>query len=151
MGLPVFKDCCCLELKWGALIVAIIDLIFAGAAGGGGGGKLTVCNNLLALSGTASILWMVCLVIHVAHIVACILVIVSVFKPNKNFVVLYLITGLLRIIIDIVFLIYLCVAYKFSSILVTAIILIISIVIGCYFWLVIYSWYRKLGGSTPAD
>ncbi|XP_020815652.1 uncharacterized protein LOC110189772 [Drosophila serrata] len=141
MGLPVFKDCCCLELKWGALIVAIIDLIFAGAAGGGGG----------SLSGTASILWMVCLVIHVAHIVACILVIVSVFKPNKNFVVLYLITGLLRIIIDIVFLIYLCVAYKFSSILVTAIILIISIVIGCYFWLVIYSWYRKLGGSTPAD
>ncbi|KAH8252611.1 hypothetical protein KR032_000802 [Drosophila birchii] len=150
MGLPVFKDCCCLELKWGALIVAIVDLILAGAIGGLTV-RLTASQNLVGLSGTGEIVWIVCLVVAIAHIVACILVIISVFKQNKNFVILYLITGLLRILIDIIFLIVLCVLYEFNSILGAAIILILCIVLGCYFWLVIYSWFRMLGGSTPVD
>jgi len=30
MGIPTIKKCCCLELKWGALIAVVVDWIFAG-------------------------------------------------------------------------------------------------------------------------
>ncbi|KAH8285631.1 hypothetical protein KR054_011840 [Drosophila jambulina] len=139
MGLPVFNDCYCLELKWGALIVAIVDLLFAGGVGA------------LAGNSTGEILWYACLAVHVVHIIACILVIVSVFVQNKNFVIVYLITGLIRVIMDICFLIAICCLIEIGHIIFLLVIVVLQILLAVYFWFVIYSWYRMLGGSTPAD
>ncbi|XP_070139296.1 uncharacterized protein [Drosophila kikkawai] len=75
MGLPVFRDCCCCELKWGVLTVGIVDIILTLCLGGGNGSGYT---------GAARIVWFLALVIHVAHIVACVCVIVSVFKSWES-------------------------------------------------------------------
>ncbi|KAH8279410.1 uncharacterized protein [Drosophila bipectinata] len=144
MGLPTFSSCCCLELKWGALIVAIVDLIFCGGAAGHA--------SIIRTGDILNILWFLAVALHIAHIVACILVIVSVFVPKKEFPCIYLITALIRFIFDIILLIFIIIEFGFKGdTLITAIILIIYLVLTVYFWLVIYSWYRKLGGHTPAD
>ncbi|KAH8304134.1 hypothetical protein KR059_005302 [Drosophila kikkawai] len=150
MGLPVFRDCCCCELKWGVLTVGIVDIILTLCLGGGKT-LLTPCQNLLGYTGAARIVWFLALVIHVAHIVACVCVIVSVFKPDKRLVIPYLITGICRAIIDTVFLILICLYVRIGDALFLIVIIVAIIVLGIYFWLVIYSWFRKLGGSTPAD
>jgi len=40
MGIPVMKRCCCLELKWGALIAALGDWALTGAVVG-----MTSCKS----------------------------------------------------------------------------------------------------------
>nr|XP_016943497.1 uncharacterized protein LOC118876755 isoform X2 [Drosophila suzukii] len=137
MGIPVMKRCCCLELKWGALIAALGDWALTGAVVG--------MTSYLRL-----IIWYVAILIHVAHIVGCILVVVSVFVPNKKFVMVYLITGIFRILFDIAFLIYCCVLL-FNALVVAIIVTIIGILVAIYCWYVIFSWFKKLGGSAPGD
>ncbi|XP_037713574.1 uncharacterized protein LOC119549526 isoform X4 [Drosophila subpulchrella] len=140
MGIPVMKRCCCLELKWGALIAAIGDWALTG----------TVVGLTGYLRFGHDIIWYVAILIHIAHIVGCILVVVSVFVPNKKFVMVYLITGIIRILFDIAFLIYLCILV-FNALVVAIIMTIIGIVLALYCWYVIFSWFRKLGGSAPVD
>ncbi|KAH8353958.1 hypothetical protein KR067_006194 [Drosophila pandora] len=121
MGLPVFSKCCCLELKWGALIVAIVDLIFCGSAAGHSASKYSRINLL-------NILWYVAVLLHLAHIIACILVIVSVWVPKKEFPCVYLITALIRFIFDIIFVIFIIIEFGFEGdYLITAIIILIYI------------------------
>ncbi|KAH8372834.1 hypothetical protein KR009_006115 [Drosophila setifemur] len=145
MGLPVFKDCCCLELKWGALIVAIVDLIL-------GAVYLRASNSCNSCSNLPYIMWICAVVFNFAHFVGIILVIVAVFVPNKNLVICYLITGIIRFIFNICLMIYLVIKYGFSDDpLISFIIILIYTGLAVYFWLVVYSYYRKLGGSTPAD
>ncbi|XP_016957755.1 uncharacterized protein LOC108029761 isoform X4 [Drosophila biarmipes] len=64
MGIPVMKRCCCLELKWGALIAALVDWGLAG--------------TLVGMTNSAA-MWYVAVAVHVAHVVGCILVVASVF------------------------------------------------------------------------
>ncbi|XP_016957753.1 uncharacterized protein LOC108029761 isoform X2 [Drosophila biarmipes] len=135
MGIPVMKRCCCLELKWGALIAALVDWGLAG--------------TLVGMTNSAA-MWYVAVAVHVAHVVGCILVVASVFVPNKKLVMVYLITGIIRILLDIAFVIYLCIEF-FENLLVAIIIGIIGLILAVYFWYVIFSWFKKLGGSAPVD
>ncbi|XP_037713573.1 uncharacterized protein LOC119549526 isoform X3 [Drosophila subpulchrella] len=135
MGIPVMKRCCCLELKWGALIAAIGDWALTGTVVGLTGCKSYLLTHLLKtcpkplftdLRFGHDIIWYVAILIHIAHIVGCILVVVSVFVPNKKFVMVYLITGIIRILFDIAFLIYLCILV-FNALVVAIIMTIIGI------------------------
>nr|XP_036669736.1 uncharacterized protein LOC118876755 isoform X1 [Drosophila suzukii] len=156
MGIPVMKRCCCLELKWGALIAALGDWALTGAVVGMTSCKSYFLTYLLKtcpkplFTDLRLIIWYVAILIHVAHIVGCILVVVSVFVPNKKFVMVYLITGIFRILFDIAFLIYCCVLL-FNALVVAIIVTIIGILVAIYCWYVIFSWFKKLGGSAPGD
>ncbi|XP_017077165.1 uncharacterized protein LOC108111970 [Drosophila eugracilis] len=131
MGIPTLKKCCCLELKWGALIVAIVDVLLLGG----------VCGDLRGLGG---VVWYVTVLVHLAHIIACILVMVSICVPNKKLVIVYLITGIIRIIFDIILLIYLAIE---GYVVLSIVIILIGVLLGIFFWWVIFSWYKMLGGG----
>uniref|UniRef100_A0A6P4FG37 Uncharacterized protein LOC108051330 isoform X2 n=1 Tax=Drosophila rhopaloa TaxID=1041015 RepID=A0A6P4FG37_DRORH len=143
MGIPTIKKCCCCELKWGALIASIVDLILVAAVA-------FDCKHFASSGSAMEIVWIVILVIHIAHIVGCILVMVSICKPNKNLVICYLITGIIRFILDIIVLIYFIIKTEFEYVI-TICLILAGIGLAVYFWIIIYSWYKKLGGSTPVD
>ncbi|XP_030373164.1 uncharacterized protein LOC115623098 [Scaptodrosophila lebanonensis] len=133
------KICCCLELRLGALIVGIIDLILVG------GGYRAMYYARTA----GDIIYFIGLVAVIAHFIACILVIVSYFKEKKIFPMVYLITQIVRLIIIAIGLIMILVngytdwvgAEYYAW---TAIIIGVSV----YFWICIYSWFKALGGSV---
>ncbi|EDW32289.1 GL10510 [Drosophila persimilis] len=83
-----------------------------------------------------NVVYYLSLIVSILHIVACVLLIVSIFEPKKELVILYLITGIIRVIVLIVGIIWL-ICY--------------GLVLTVYFWLCVYSWFKKLGGSTPVD
>ncbi|XP_017132000.1 uncharacterized protein LOC108149112 [Drosophila elegans] len=163
MGWTIGKCCCC-ELKWGALIVAIVDMIMSAA--------VILETKYLAYyqswlnfvkleehdhMGTLEIdydapsyyVWMVTLVIHFAHLVACVLVIVSVWMQIKKFVLAYLTIGIVRITYDLMFFIYVCV--EVGAMAVTLLLIFAGFGVAIFFWFVAYSWFKMLGSSTRVD
>lgn len=162
--ITVGKVCCC-ELKWGALIIAIIDLILTA---GGVGPSMWMKHDK-----TGEVFFYLCLIVYIAHIVACILMIISVFVNNKLLMILYLITQIIRIIFCIIIIIWVIILlltprskaeeaadiilerygnkYTTNDLIITLILGIVMLVLGIWFWIIGYSWYRNIGGSTPVD
>ncbi|EDW90653.1 uncharacterized protein LOC6529995 isoform X2 [Drosophila yakuba] len=139
MAIPTIKKCFCLELKWGALIAALFDLIFGGSCVG--------CTTRYRDSdGGLNFVWYAVALVHIVHIIFTILVIVSVFVANKKLIIPYLITGIIRIIMDFIFLIF--VFIEDTDDVTSLVVIIINIVIADILWAVIFSWYKKLGGSV---
>ncbi|XP_017001176.2 uncharacterized protein [Drosophila takahashii] len=157
------KKCCCCDLRWGALTIAIIDMIMAAAV-------VLETKYLTYYQGwwiedrndpdnigkfesnyypSTYYAWMVTFVIHFAHLVACVLVILSVWVQLKKLVIAYLIIGSVRILYDLVFLIYVCV--EVGAVVVTLLLILGGFGVAIYFWFVAYSWFKMLGGSTRAD
>ncbi|XP_043644134.1 uncharacterized protein LOC122613813 [Drosophila teissieri] len=140
MAIPTVKKCFCLELKWGALIAALVDLIFAGSIVG-------YTDGFRDSDGGMNFVWYAVALVHIVHIIFIILVFVSLCVPNKKLVIPYLITGIIRIILDIIFFIFACIKMGDDDI-VALVLIIIDIVLAVILWIVIYSWYKKLGGSA---
>ncbi|EDW47685.1 GM20303 [Drosophila sechellia] len=140
MGIPTIKKCCCLELKWGALIAVVVDWLFAGAI-------LGQTMYFKDHDGGMNIVWFVVALVHIAHIVCIILVLVSLCVPNKKLVAPYLITAIIRVIIDIILFIFACIKLGDRDIL-GLVLIIIGIILAVILWIVVFSWYKKLGGSA---
>ncbi|XP_039484542.1 uncharacterized protein LOC120447156 [Drosophila santomea] len=138
MAIPTIKKCFCLELKWGALIAALVDFIFAGSCVG-------CTTGYRDSDGGLNFVWYAVALVHIVHIIFTILVIVSVFVANKKLVIPYLITGIIRIILDVIFFIFVLIDGTDD---VALVLIIINIVIADILWIVIFSWYKKLGGSA---
>ncbi|XP_033250382.1 uncharacterized protein LOC117189359 [Drosophila miranda] len=144
--IQIKKVFCLLELKWGMLLIGIVELILCSILGG-------VCRGM-----HVDVVYYLSLIVSILHIVACVLLIVSIFEPKKGLVILYLITGIIRLIVLIVGIIWLICyglgnkVHNYQPIHTESIIvMIISLVLTVYFWLCVYSWFKKLGGSTPVD
>uniref|UniRef100_A0A6P4FUQ1 Uncharacterized protein LOC108051330 isoform X1 n=1 Tax=Drosophila rhopaloa TaxID=1041015 RepID=A0A6P4FUQ1_DRORH len=93
--------------------------------------------------------WMLTFVIHSAHLVACVLVIVSVWVQIKKLVFAYLIIGIIRIIYDLIFLIYICI--EVGAVIFTLLLILAGFGVAIYFWFVVYSWSKMLKGSSQVD
>ncbi|XP_043644135.1 uncharacterized protein LOC122613814 [Drosophila teissieri] len=139
MAIPTLKKCCCLKLKWGALIAALVDFILSA-------GTLAVFGDS---DEVMKYIWYAFALVLTIHIICIILVFVSLCVPNKKLVIPYLITGIIRIILEIIFFILVCIK-KGDDVLVLVSI-IIGIVILVILWFVIYSWYKMLGGSADSE
>ncbi|XP_068147780.1 uncharacterized protein [Drosophila tropicalis] len=144
---------CCCELKWGVLTIAIIDLSV---------GKSNIYMYIstgMKSSESGELLFVVALIILIAHIVGSILLIVSVFAQNKMLVVCYVVTQLTRIVICILFVIWIIIKLagneyygrSKNDLIITLFIFTAMLVLGIWFWIIAYSWFRKLGGRTPVD
>ncbi|EDV56200.1 uncharacterized protein LOC6549354 [Drosophila erecta] len=138
MAIPTMNKCCCLQLRWGALIAVLVDLLFTGSVQMSDKG-----------SDILGIFWYLGILVHVVHIVSIILVLVSLCVPNKKLVIPYLITAIICFIVDIIYLILLCIKADELNILALAINVIIKI-LTIYLWFIVYSWYKKLEGSQDS-
>ncbi|KMY93437.1 uncharacterized protein Dsimw501_GD25783, isoform B [Drosophila simulans] len=67
MGIPTIKKCCCLELKWGALIAVVVDFFFGSI----------VFFDADSERRSINIALYVLVLVYIAHIVCMILVLVS--------------------------------------------------------------------------
>ncbi|EDW90654.1 uncharacterized protein LOC6529996 [Drosophila yakuba] len=149
------RKCCCCELRWGALIIALIDMIATAA--------VVLETKYLAyyedwcMDHNEEVLessyyflayytWIIALFFHFAHLMSCVLVIASVWVQNKNLLIVYLITGAIRIIYDFIFFIYVCVAI--GAMTLTLLLIGCGFGVAIYFWVVAYSWFKMI--QSPA-
>ncbi|XP_032571609.1 uncharacterized protein LOC6608957 [Drosophila sechellia] len=144
------RKCCCWELRWGALIIVLVDMIVTAA--------VVLETKYLAYNedwwidhdmGTLEVsctstyyVWIITLVIHFAHLMSCVLVIGSVWVQSKNLVIGYLITGAIRIVYDLIFFIYVCVAI--GSVILTLFLIIGGFGVAIYCWILAYSWFKMI-------
>ncbi|XP_022228893.1 uncharacterized protein LOC111078499 [Drosophila obscura] len=140
------KVFCILELKWGMLLIGIVELILCACLAG-------ICKGM-----HVEIIYYLSMIISLLHIIACIMLLISIGVPKKELVIPYVITGIIRFIVLLVGIIWLVVYglthkfYNYQPIHTESIIvMLISLIIAVYFWLCVYSWFKKLGGSTPID
>ncbi|KAM8711154.1 hypothetical protein ACLKA7_000310 [Drosophila subpalustris] len=132
--LTIDRIFCFLGLKWGILIIATVDTAICAFGIYDADPQELMDYYLLAIS------------IFVAHLVASILIIVSVFKNNKFLILLYLITANVRLIYTSVTFVWHNVMYSLytAHLILEYLILAISF----YFWFCAYSWYKALSVSS---
>ncbi|EDV56201.2 uncharacterized protein LOC6549355 [Drosophila erecta] len=149
------RKCCCCELRWGALTIALIDMIVVAAV------VLETkylayyedwCmdhnNEVLESSYNtlAYYIWIITLFVHFAHLMSCVLVIASVWVQTEKLPLAYLITGAIRIIYDFIFFIYVCVAI--GAVILTLFLIVGGFGVAIYFWVVAYSWFKMIRSAT---
>ncbi|XP_017040809.1 uncharacterized protein LOC108087787 [Drosophila ficusphila] len=154
--LSTFRKCCCCDLKWGALIVAIIDMMMTAA--------VVLETKYLAYSvkdddidddmisfdvGPNYFLWIGTLIIHFVHLVACVFVMISVWMQFKNLIIPYLIIGIIRFVYDSILLVYVCV--ELGPVYLTLLLILSGLGAAIFFWFVAYSWFKMLGESSSAN
>ncbi|XP_017077164.1 uncharacterized protein LOC108111969 isoform X2 [Drosophila eugracilis] len=144
------SKCCCCGVRWGAFVIAVLDMIMAATV-------VMETKYLAYYQGwfesndkpSTYYCWMVTLVIHFAHLVACVVVIVSVWVQINKLVMAYLIIGIVRIVYDLVFFVYVCV--EAGAVIITLLLILSGIGLAIYFWVVAYSWFKILSGSSPVN
>ncbi|EDX06890.1 uncharacterized protein LOC6734276 [Drosophila simulans] len=137
MGIPTIKKCCCLELKWGALIAVVVDFFFGSI----------VFFDADSERRSINIALYVLVLVYIAHIVCMILVLVSLCVPKKQLVAPYLITAIICVIVVVLFFIIVCIEMGELNIL-SLVLIIIKIILAVFLWIVVFSWYKKLAGSA---
>lgn len=123
-----------IELKWGMLIIAILDMI------------LGLLGYLVSGQLSGDPVWKYIMPIcYFAHFIGCILIIISIFLQKHELVICYLITGIIRLVFIIAILIIEII--RGYDDIAMYLVEIIILVIGIYFWICVYSWFDQLGGK----
>ncbi|XP_034476650.1 uncharacterized protein LOC117783374 [Drosophila innubila] len=123
-----------IELKWGMLIIAIIDILL-GVLG-------YFLSGALANDAIFRFVMPLC---YFIHIIGCILIIVSIFVQKYQLVITYLITAIIRMVFIIVAIVIQVInGYNDIPMYIVEIIILI---LGIYFWICVYSWLVELGGK----
>ncbi|XP_034653367.1 uncharacterized protein LOC117891801 [Drosophila subobscura] len=144
--IKIQKVFCLLELKWGMVLIGIVELILCATLAG-------LCKGM-----HVNIVYYLSMTISILHIIACVLLLISVAVPKMELVIPYLIAGIIRFIVLLLGVIWLVIygmrhkIFNYQPIHTeSVIVMVISFIISAYFWVCVYSWFKKLGGSTPID
>ncbi|KPU76225.1 uncharacterized protein Dana_GF26430 [Drosophila ananassae] len=145
MAIPTLDKCCCCELRWGALIVGIMQFLqFAYILGRAF--IIETENDLQQL------VLHIAITIQAVFLVTSVLIIVSVWVPKKQLPCIYIILTPIEIIAEGILLIYICTILDLDGvgkIVEKAFVWLACFFLEVYFWFVIYSWYKQL--SSPAQ
>ncbi|XP_030373165.1 uncharacterized protein LOC115623099 [Scaptodrosophila lebanonensis] len=131
------KICCCCNLPIGAVIIAILDWILTGFQ----------CILAWSLLHAQLIYTYIIGFLIFPHFISCPLVIISYFYRKKILPMIYLITGILRIISLIGYIIMLFIILDYRLEIISTTFQLIQIALGIYYWICIYSWYKALDSS----
>ncbi|XP_030375368.1 uncharacterized protein LOC115624695 [Scaptodrosophila lebanonensis] len=125
--------CCCIELRCGCIIIAIIEVLLRGAD------RYFVDRDTWL--GFAS------LIISGIYVICCVLMLLGVLLTVSLLLLPYLLVALLRTII----IIWECSNMAMDGIIYNYIIFdLIQTVLGVYFCLVVYSYYSRLSDSEAS-
>ncbi|XP_017838017.1 uncharacterized protein LOC108596599 [Drosophila busckii] len=157
LQLPKFL--CCIELFIGVILVVIYDVLFAALvivftldyeeysdpdryySIGDLKDYLFFCRK--ELYG----FWICFIIIHAFHMCSCILAFINVFIKKPPMLIPYLITGILRYLIHICFLIFqTCELFNHTNMYIIGGFIVAPAV---YEWATIYSQYKEMGGDVP--
>ena len=151
MGLN--KCCCCIDLRLGCKIIAILGFIadagwFAGISGARVNQYVLIPANVIGMLG-------------------CICLLYGAFKSHKTAVALYLIADATKNVLWLVFAIWsfvlagrgstntldvgngtISISVGYSAFIAIGVVIVFNACIWMYFWLVVFSFFKKIGGKV---